>query len=371
MDLEYCDKTAKIQKEYLEKVYTICAAQIKDMKVSAEGGRPFTCVDLGAADGINTIPLFEKVVPEVRKKDKERAIQLVYEDGPWNNFALICALDPYKFGPNTYQLACNKGFFDATMPPGSVDLEFTSHSTHYLTETPCMIKEGGIHMVMASESEKALFAKQAAKDWEKMLLARAVELAPGGRFVLSNLVIDDKGQYIYGTDYGKRFYPEISDCMRDMVKEGRITAKEFEMATSPEYFRTMAECRAPFEDPTSAVSKAGLILKSAEVLHTRCPHRQDWLAGKFSSAEAYGKHLAWVTTAFSRHKVARAFLYPENTRSEEEQTKLVDEMYERFAKRVAADPLIYGLDNISAVMIVEKKAAPVSCMSGLSKLFGK
>jgi len=263
-----------------------------------------------------------------------------------------------SFGANCFPIITNIGFFDPTMPPGTVHLSYSSHSMHYLAgKAPCNFKTTGIKDPDAVGTEKAMFAAAAARDWERLLLARSSELAIGGRAVLSNLCVDETtGWYYSSTDYGKSLYTELSGCMRSMVDDNMITPLEFEWATSPEYYRTVAEHKKPFEDPEGPVRKSGLVLKSSEIQVSRCPLRAEWVAGKYANAEEYGKEFAWVTTCFSYHKLMLAFQNPSNARPEAEQKRLVDEVFARFAKRVAAEPLSFGIDTVTLVMVMEKVA---------------
>ena len=94
-----------------------------------------------------------------------------------------------------------------------------------------------------------------------MLLARAIELAPGGRLVLANFCTDEStGFYLGSTDRGGSLFVEISAALRDMRDGGKLTAAEFASATSPEYYRTMAEHKAPFEAAGTVCSNDGLCL---------------------------------------------------------------------------------------------------------------
>lgn len=241
------------------------------------------------------------------------------------------------------------------MPPGTVLLSFSSHSMHYLSgDPPCRFKATGLKDTDAAGEEKASFAAAAARDWERILLARAAELTPGGRTVISNLCVDESnGWYYASTDNGKSLYTELSDCLRSMVQDGLLTDLEFEWATSPEYYRTVAEHKKPFEDPSGPVRRAGLLLKSAEVQVSRCPLRAEYVGGKHPNAAEYGRKFAFVTTSFSYHKIARAFKHPGNTRTQGEQKLVIDEAFERFGARVAADPLSFGIDTVCLVMVRE------------------
>jgi len=352
---DYSTKTEKLQKETLTRSYGVAVSQIKDMQMPT-GNTPFTVVDLGAADGPNTVPLFKDCVKAVRERDAARPIVLVFEDQPCNDFSKITQMDPTSWGKKVFPMVNNIGFFDPTMPEGSVHLSFSSFSMHYLAGgPPCNFKTTGLKDTDAVGKEKAMFAAAAEKDWERLLLARASELAPGGRCVIANLCVDEStGWYPFSTDLGASLYTTISDCLRSMVKDCLMTEHEFEWATSPEYYRTIAEHKKPFEDPESLVRKAGLVLKSADVQVCRCPLKKEYEAGEYASAEEYGKAFASLVQAFSYNKCMRAFKSPENKRPQEEQRKLIDEVYHRLAKRITDAPLTFGYETVALVMVIEK-----------------
>ena len=56
---------------------------------------------------------------------------------------------------------------------------------------------------------------------------------------------------------------------------GVITSDEFVKATFAQHYRTVEEFTAPFSDPSSAVSKAGLKLLSANTRLTPLPFPHD------------------------------------------------------------------------------------------------
>ena len=139
-----------------------------------------------------------------------------------------------------------------------------------------------------------------------------------------------------------------------MAGDGALTSGEFEAATSPEYYRTMREHLQPFEDASGAVCRAGLRLLSSEVHRQRCVLRAGYLGGRYESAAAYGRTFAQAVSAFTRGKVMRAFQHRASNRSAEERGRLVDEAFERFARKVAARPLSFGIDNVMALLVVVK-----------------
>lgn len=350
---EYGSRLGRTMAASHEESFAVAAVECERVAALQPEGL-WTFLDLGTANGLGTLPLVEECVQRVRKVSS-RPIAVVFEDGPWNDFSALLRLDAQAtYGEGVYPLVSSIHFFRATVPPGSVHLAFSSAAMHYLSgPPPRAIKEGGLHHTDAAAEEQAAFARQAALDWETLLLARAAELAPGGRLVVQNFAVDERGYYLGSTDYGASIYTELSRCLREMVADGALERSEFEAATSPEYFRTLHEHMAPFDDAGGRVRRAGLELVSSEVRIQRCVLRRDYADGRYESAAEYGAAFAKAVSAFTWAKVMRAF--EGSNRTAREQGNLADEVFERFAGKVAARPLAFGIDNVMALLVVEKR----------------
>ena len=92
------------------------------------------------------------------------------------------------------------------------------------------------------------FAAQAAADWEAILLHRARELVPGGQLVFANFGIDEAGRY-RGATVGRNMHETFARHWRALYEDGTITSDELRRATFVQYYRTIAEFRAPFDIP--------------------------------------------------------------------------------------------------------------------------
>ena len=105
-----------------------------------------------------------------------------------------------------------------------------------------------------------------------------------------------------------------------------------------------------------AVRRAGLRLLHAEVHVARCPHRQDFDDGKYAGDNAaFGRDIAASCSSFMHAKVVRAFAAKDNGRPSEERVALVEEMFARLAARIAARPHAFGIDNVMAMLVIEKE----------------
>ena len=154
-----------------------------------------------------------------------------------------------------------------------------------MSEKPCEIEEH-VHRVGANPDERAQFARRAAEDWEKILLARAAEMQEGARFIVLNFGIDEKGRFL-GNTGGHSMFDKFNDHWRALLNAGKITRDEFRRATFVQHYRTVEEFEAPFADSDGAVSKSGLRLKSSRTQLTQCPYYRAFQAseGAMSAAD--------------------------------------------------------------------------------------
>ena len=81
--------------------------------------------------------------------------------------------------PNVFVTACGTNFYSQCLPSQTVNLGFTSTAMHWLHDKPRDVP-GVFNHILVEEPETAeKLKRQAAKDWELLLLQRAKEMAPG------------------------------------------------------------------------------------------------------------------------------------------------------------------------------------------------
>ena len=81
--------------------------------------------------------------------------------------------------PNVFVTACGTNFYSQCLPPQTVNLAFSATAMHWLRDKPRNVK-GAFHHILVEDPETAeKLKKQAAEDWELLLLHRAKELAQG------------------------------------------------------------------------------------------------------------------------------------------------------------------------------------------------
>jgi len=318
--------------------------------------------DFGAADGGTSAGLWAKLIGELRAGGDSRDVEMLYTDLPSNDFSTLFKQmqgiigDPAKAyqqqHDGVFVHGCGTGFHRQLMGAETLDLGFSATAMHYVSEKPTEIA-GHVHMVGADPTERAAFEAQAAKDWEAILLSRAAELVPGGRFICLNFGIDEEGRYL-GATGGVNMFDRFAAHWRALVESGDITEDEFRRATFVQHYRTVEEFTAPFKDSNSAVSKAGLILKSAHTTLTRCPFEQDFAeSGGAMSARDFA--VSYVPTLRSWSETV--FKSALSERSETEAQMIVDHFYQAYEDEVAIDPTGHAMDYVHIVLDVEKAAS--------------
>ena len=317
--------------------------------------------DFGAADGGTSRELWDRVIGQRRNAGDHRQVEMLYTDLASNDFSTLFRMmqgmqgDPTHAYQSRYRdvfvHGCGTGFHQQLMADNTLNLGFSATAMHYVSVKPLEIPNH-LHAVCGDAPSKAAFAAQAAEDWEKILLARAAELIPGGRFICLNFGIDEAGRYL-GNTGGKHMFDHFHKFWLALYESGIITANEYERATFAQYYRSVDEFCAPFNDPKSAVRKAGLTLKSYHSKLTKCPYEAAFLAadGKMSNQD-YADSLIPTMRSWSE-TVFRTAL---DQRPAAEADQIIDNFYNAYRDEVADDPAGHAMDYVHIVLDIEKTA---------------
>jgi hypothetical protein len=318
---------------------------------------PFGIADYGCADGGTSIDLHRALIADIRARAPGRPVSLVYTDLPGNDYSALfkrlqglLPMDPVGLS-NVGQLftsASGTSFYRQIVPSGTLSLGFSATAMHWLSTLPGRIT-GHVHSVGAAGDELEDFRAQSLKDWETILLARAAELRPGGWLVLANFCIDEEGRYL-GNTGGKSMFDQYEKHWRGLFDAGAITRAEYDRATFQQHYRTPAECAAPFYDPTSAVSRAGLELVRSFTRVTPCPYAADF--ARQGDAAAFAKAYIPTLRSWSESTFAGAL---DPARPPAERAALVDRFYDSYEADVARDPVGHGMDYVHCFMQIRKR----------------
>ena len=310
--------------------------------------------DMGCADGGTSLDMWRAVAGKLREDD-QRDIQIVYADQANNDFnALVQILhgmtdfDSYLNSyDNVHVLESGSSFYTPILPEGTLDVGFSATAMHWLSTTPCQLSEH-VHMVGASGEEQQAFARQAAEDWQTILLHRAREMKAGARLVLVNFCIDEEGRYL-GNTGGVNMFDRFNSNWQQMLDDGAVTAAEYKAMTLPQYYNRVAEFRAPLQDEQSAVYQAGLRLCDIETAVVPCPFAEDFK--KHGDAKKFADAYLPTIRSWNQSTFAGGL---SNTRGLQEREALIEQYYSLYHSQVIDDPRGHGMGYVHAYMTIEK-----------------
>ncbi len=325
-------------------------------------GRPLQIADYGAADGGTSKKAIRDTVAGLRQRFPDRQILVTYTDLASNDFSTLFksmqGLDGHA--EHTYLTefdgvfvhACGIGFHNQLLPDATLDIGFSATAMHYVSEKPCEIPNH-VHMVGASGAVLDAYVRRAAKDWENILLARARELAPGGRLVFMNFGKDEEGRYL-GATGGVNMFDTFDMLWKGLAAEGKITDTEYLNASFAQFYRTKEEFSAPLLDKASPVHAAGLRLVSAHTGVVRCPYQVAFeAAGGKMSARDFAVSYVPTLRSWSETVFANAL---DPARPDDDRAALVDLFYQRYEDLVADAPAGHAMDYVHCYLAIEKVA---------------
>lgn len=321
----------------------------------ADDGSTFTMADMGCADGGTSIDMVRRVLSAIRARVPSRPIQMVYTDLPRNDFGQVfrnvhglADLTGYANDiEDLYVFASGTSFHKPIFPAGTLNLGFSATASHYISEKPGVISNH-VHMVGAEGAERAAYVEQGRADWERMLLARARDMAHGGRLCLFNFGIDEEGRYL-GSTGGVSMFDTFSELWRALVDDGTITMEEFVNTNFPQSYRTVEQFTAPFRDESGPVHRAGLRVEHVETRVVRCPYAVDF--ERHGDADKFAREYIPTLRSWSE---STFFAGLSVDRPVEEREAIVDRFYQSYEDRVRAAPAGHAMDYVHCYLIAAK-----------------
>ena len=356
----YYSESTRGAKDVIDKASTLLFDAV-DQITEPQNQQAVQIADMGSADGGTSKETVYNLVAKLRERWPERQIVVTYTDLPSNDYSQLFKnmagmTDTPEFTyakdfDDVFVHGSGTSFHQQILPDDTLNIGFSATAMHWISDRPCMIGNH-VHMVGSEGETRDKFAVQAAKDWEGILLARAAELAVGGRFVFMNFCIDEEGRYL-GNTGGVNMFNTFHQLWEDMRDAGQITDQEYKNATFPQFYRTEEQFTAPMKDLNSPVYKAGLRVASSFTGVVDCPYQRKFNDSSEMSNRDYAVSLiptmrSWSETVF---KTALS-----DERSEEEKAQLVDAFYQNYEDLVAEDPTGHAMDYVHCYMVVEKVA---------------
>jgi hypothetical protein len=228
------------------------------------------------------------------------------------------------------------------LPSGSVHVAVSGTAMHWVADAAGLASTGSVfpgYPDHVDEAERRAWRLAAARQWQRMLESRAMELAPGGRFIAAlpaSPAPDPERSGLYVEIIG-----DMNRVLAEWCRAGRIGAGTVAAVVIPVWMRTLDEIREPFEAGGGRV--AGLELESAELFRLDNPYWDDDPA--VFAREYVRSVLAWgeplMRSAFAREGTDRA-------------PGLLADFLRTLEERVADDPDRYRRDYIEALVICRK-----------------
>jgi len=340
-------------KDVIDKATARVLSALSSTPEPLEGGH-WCFSDMGCADGGTSLDLWRAVVQSIRASNAAD-IQIVYADQVFNDFNALAKIlhghtvfDSYL--PNSsdvHVLQSASSFYSPILPKQSLHLGFSATAMHWLSSTPCNISNH-VHMVGAEGEERASFAKQAALDWQTILMHRSRELVSGGKLVLINFCIDESGRYL-GNTGGVNMFDNFNRNWQTFLDQGRITPEEYEAMTLPQYYNSVEEFSKPLQDPESIVYQSGLRLSNIETEVVSCPFAKDF--EQHGDSAAFAK--AYIPTIRSwNESIFKGAL--SDTRSAQDKDELIEAYYGLYEEQVRKSPEGHGMGYVHAYMTLGK-----------------
>ncbi|XP_014668753.1 PREDICTED: uncharacterized protein LOC106810016 [Priapulus caudatus] len=302
----------------------------------------------------------------LRKKHGEKFdIEVVYEDQSSNDWdSLFHRLQGRIAKPASYLLAhpdvrvfaSGTSFFEQCLSNNSLQFGFSSAAMDNLSRMPCTIT-GALHAAAITVAEeREMFRRQAADDWQTILVHRARELRPGGRLVLILGVVDRENQYLGNTKNVKcNLLEYMGRNWRALVERGVITEEEFQNTGLNSYLRTEDELTAPLTDIESPVHKLGLRLVSIETKVINCYFHSRWLkSGNDGDAAAARAHAGLYVRSIRIWGNSMLQSGLSDSRTPEEKTNIVDSFFQSYEDEVTRCPSDHAKSFVHAYMHIRK-----------------
>lgn len=219
---------------YIERI----SPQVAAMKAD----EAFVIADYGAADGVNSSELFERVISLIHEVNPALAIKLVYIDladpASFRAFWPTSALNKLEHVEAQY---IQRSFYEP-FPEirGKLRIGFSSTALHWMNaktvgpdyfQHPLCIQSNQL-----PQWQRRKFAEKWIVDWSSFLLECSTSLVEGGALFFANLA--NLGGDLWPASAG---YNNLRDICHELCAENKISREELNAIFIPDYFAAPEE----------------------------------------------------------------------------------------------------------------------------------
>jgi hypothetical protein len=289
---------------------------------------PFVMADYGAADGVNSSRLFEKIIEEIRAVNPSLRVRLLYID-----IAIRDYFDQFWVNSIIKRMGrveaeyIQRSFYEAFPEiTANLQLGFSSTSLHWLdtknADNDFFQHPSHIQANQLRGKERRKFVEKWGRDWRVFFRERSMELVKGGALFLANLT--NRGRDRWPASAG---YNNLRDVCVELCREGRIKDKELKAIFVPDYFATPQEMRSLIDENEL---KQLFDLKSFEEMTVPCAYYSQ-VKNKLKNEQERAKladTLAHVVRAWSESSIKTGLSEENKDKIEDIYTRLRDKFYE-------------------------------------------
>jgi hypothetical protein len=349
----FYDAHSKEQRAALDVFLPWLERAVGGLREPTNAKNEWALMDIGSSEGGNAIYAMNRVIAVLRQ-NSQLPVRVFFDDLPTNDFnhlfANLFSQNGAAFSdPEVFPAAIAGSAFSRLMPPGSLDVVTTFNAIGFLEKKPDAPLPNYIlpmgpgpraprDGVSVTEAEREPFRLQAAEDLRRFYLARAEELASGGKLLVQVFGRDET----HSTSHG--IYDVLSDAILDQVEAGRLPKKAYERLVFPIYFRTLEELVAPLK--TDGTLKSAIRIDNLKTREVPVPFNSALAAT--GDRAAWAKNYAGFLRAFTESILVAAL--PDDAIK----AKTVEQIYQRVEERLTADPSRYEFHYVSIAALITR-----------------
>lgn len=344
-DYSCISDTARAVNDRLLPVITAYIQSIAPQLSGLPSGSTFFIADYGAADGVNSSPLWASIIDQLRSINSSLKVRLISID--------IAGRDGFDRFWQSSQLAQARGVeaeyiqrsFYKPFPElaGKLNIGFSSTSLHWLDTSNVSADffhdPVDIQANQLADTERQKFVEKWKKDWMNFLLKRMDEMVTGSALFMANLA--DLGYEQWPASAG---YNYIRDICSEMQAEGLISQGELKAIFVPDYFAKPEEMQAVIDQPEISCSFQMKFFDPMTIPCAYFPQYQDRLGDPATKIEL-GSTLAHVVRAWSESSIKTGFSHDHEDKADEIYKRLKD----RFCQAPRALPYQYCMMELRKI----------------------
>ncbi len=349
----YYDVHSKAQRAAMDAFLPWIEESIAELRIPSDCQTSFGILDIGSSEGGNAIYAMNRLINKLRCVT-DLPISVFFSDLPTNDFNHLFSNLFHEgtaalSGADIFPCAIGATAFGRLVPSRALHIVTTFNTIGFLAKKPdarlphyilpmspgpFASREG----VSVTESERAPFRLQAAKDLHRFYTDRAEELVSGGKLLVQVFGRDER----FSTSNG--IYDVLSDAVLDCVEGGILPRKVYEELIFPVYFRTKEELVTPIETDEE-LARAFRVEKTGS---REVPVPFNVMLADTGDKASWAKDYTGFLLAFTYAILASAL--PNNL----SQADMLDKIYQQVEQRLAADPARYEFHYISVAALLTR-----------------